>query len=281
MGSCSHSTNTFSDLVCEHVPRTVFLNALSEQLPECDRKEKMSTLSELMSADMCYVYCAQRSCGAATEYMKTNETELREKCSMITYLHNGALGMEKGELVDGTVCHKKITDANLNKGVQSTCLTCDAKDSGTELPMTVNGDAVAARLVTTRGEIPEWYKRTGIVSSLPTQFSCDDRYKFPPVPHESGDATMQVEVDIAGTGLPSDSVIAYWAAHESDEIHEAAHAYGKFDNSGIARCRESKCRFAVDNPGMYTANGFVYKPHIHFTEWVDGGWNTTAKTIEF
>lgn len=281
MGSCSRSPSGLSDLVCEDVPRTIFLNALSDKLPECDRKEGMSTLSELTHADMCYVYCAQRSCGAATAYMQENEAELREKCSMITYLHNGALGMERDHLVDGATCHRKITDANLEKGVRSTCLTCDENDGGATLPMTVDGAPVPARLVSTRGEIPDWYRRSGILSSLPTQFSCDDRYRAPPTPHEREDATMQVEVDIGGTDLPSDAVIAYWAAHESDEVYEAAQAYGTFDNSGIARCRQSKCRFALDHPGMYTANGVVYKPHIHFTEWVDGSWNTTAKTIEF
>lgn len=280
MGSCARSFDGHSDLVCENVPKSVFLNALSDSLPECDRTEGMSTLADRSRADMCYVYCAQRSCGAATAFMEKHKAELRDKCSMITYLHNGALGMEASDLVDGPTCHRKIVESNLEKGIKGTCLTCDKTDTGHDLPMVANGEAMHGRLVTTRGEVPDWYARSGIVASLPTQFSCDERY-YPPRPHRPKKASLQLEIDVSGTDLPGDAIIAYWASHETDTIQEAAKAYGEFDNSGIVQCRNARCHLSLDRPGMYTTNGMVYKPHIHFTEWKGDRWNTTAKTIEF
>ena len=280
MGKCFNSTEKYSDLVCEDVPKSVYLNALADKLPECDRKTAMSTLSDGKHADMCYVYCAQRSCGAAKAYMQNNHKELRHKCSMITYLHNGALSMDPNDLVDGNACHNKITQSNKKKGVKSTCLTCDENDKGSKLPLKINGVVTPSQIVTTKGKVPDWYQRRGIVASLPTQFSCDKRYN-PPQPHQPERAASTFEIDISNTELPPDAILGYWASRKSNEIVEASRAYGNFDNSGIVQCRKSICEFKLDHPGMYTTEGKVYKPHVHFTEWKGDRWNMVAKTIEF
>lgn len=281
MSVCSKSYEETADLVCEKAPRSVYLNTLSSNLPECDRKNDMSTLEDGMHADMCYVYCAQRSCNAAKTFLEEHQTELREKCSMITYLHNGAIEMAQEELVDGPVCHQKIVESNIQKkGVQSTCLTCDAGDDGVFIKATRNGQAISANLVTTKGEVPDWYHRRGIIASLPTQFSCDERY-HPPRPHQPSNASSKFQIDISPTDLPPNTTLAYWAAKDSQEVVDASAAYGDFENSGIVNCRDSICNLSLDTPGMYTTEGNVYRPHIHFTEWLGDRWNTTAKTIEF
>ena len=71
MSRCASAAQLgFADLpgvtVCEDPPSTggVFLNALAD-MPACDRTRGMADLSTMPPADRCYVYCAQRSCGAA------------------------------------------------------------------------------------------------------------------------------------------------------------------------------------------------------------------------
>ena len=270
--------------VCERVPDIddggVFLNALSESMPECDRKEGAETLDSLKGFETlpkCYVYCAQRSCDAATKYMERHEDDLNTLCSSVSYLHGGALEMDRDRLVDGKVCHKKIVDHNMQDGLQEGCLTCEDKDK-VDIEMSIDQVPVKATYLRTSGEIPDWYRRSGIVGSLPTQFSCDDRYKKP-LPHDGG-GSASVTVNIAPTGLPKDALIAYWAAEPSDEVRVAEEAYGTFKNSGIVQCQDFVCEFPIDVPGIYTSEGKVYKSHIHLTEWQVDRWNLNAKTID-
>ncbi|OUU53268.1 MAG: hypothetical protein CBC12_02835 [Candidatus Puniceispirillum sp. TMED52] len=262
-------------------PNGVFLNALTEGMPECDRKERAVTLDDLKEFEeppKCYVYCAQRSCTAAQKYMEKHAEELGELCDTVSYIHGGALEMDHKDLVDGPVCHKKIIDHNMEQGLQDGCLTCKGDDR-VKLKMSMNGDPVDATYLRTSGEIPDWFRRSGIVGTLPTQFSCDERYKAMPTPHDNG-GSKRVKVDISNTDLPEDALIAYWAANPSEDVHVAEDAYGTFQNSGIVQCKESICEFPIDHPGRYTSEGKVFKSHIHLTEWKGDRWNLDAKTID-
>jgi hypothetical protein len=259
----------------EQVPTSVYLNALSNEMPECNRKTDMSLLSDGKHAEMCYVYCAQRSCHAAEEFMKEHESQLRAKCSMITYLQDGAFEMNADDLVDGALCHKNIKQYNDSK---KACLTCE-ENHKSPITVTVDGTPTQAHLVTTSGEVPEWYQERGILASLPSQFSCDKRY-HPPQPHQRSNASSTFEVDISRTDLSSDAILGYWASRTSNEVLTASDAYGDFENSGIVQCEEAKCILRLDFPGRYTASGNTYTPHIHFTEWKGDRWNRVAKTIE-
>lgn len=256
----------------------VFINALSAAMPECDSKVRSVTLDDLKTYDRpsCYVYCAQRSCDAATSYMKENKDDLAKLCSSVSYIHGGALEMDQSSLADGKACHAKIADHNMRGGLRDGCLTCDTKDK-VNVKMTIQGEEISGTYYQTKPEIPDWYRRSGIVGSLPTQFSCDERYKAPVPHHNGGD---KVSLDISGTGLPKDAVLAYWAAEASDEVMSAENAYGAFRNSGIVQCEESICRFHIHQPGRYTEDGKVFKSHIHVTEWEGDRWNLNAKTID-
>lgn len=259
----------------------VFLNALAEGMPECDRRAHATTLEELehySEPPKCNVYCAQRSCQAAATYMETHAEELERLCDTVSYIHGGALEMERDVLVDGEACHRNIVEHNMANGLQDGCLTCQGEDR-IPLAVTIDQRPVSATYLRTSGEIPDWYRRIGVVGALPTQFSCDDRYKYPVEVHDNG-GSERVRVDISATDLPQDALVAYWAAHSSDEVHLAEDAYGSFDNSGIAQCKESVCEFRLDRPGRYTSEGSVFKSHIHLTEWKGDRWNLTAKTID-
>ena len=76
-------------------PNGVFLNALSESMPECDRRERAVSLDDLADHSAraerpnCYVYCAQRSCNAAQVYMQKHKDDLEAHCATVSYLHGG------------------------------------------------------------------------------------------------------------------------------------------------------------------------------------------------
>ena len=186
--------------------------------------------------------------------------------------------MDRHELVDGDRCHRNIIGYNMKKGLRDGCLTCEGDDKIKLNKMTMDGEPVDATYLRTSGEIPDWYRRRGIVGTLPTQFSCDERYKKP-LPHHDSDKSRFV-VDISETDLPPDATIAYWAAKPSDEVRVAEDAYGNFDNGGITQCEGSICEFRLDLPGRYTSEGKVFKRHIHLTHWNVDRWDLDAKTID-
>lgn len=261
-------------------PGRVFINALAEA-PECTRREDASRLADLSGAEprpVCYVYCAQRTCDAAQKFMASNADELASKCAAVAYLPGGALEMDPASLIDGQRCHAKIAEHNLKSGLQPGCLTCDAETLA-KVGMKIDEETVMATYMPTSDAAPDWYRRAGIVGSLPTQFSCDSRYKGErPTPHANGDST--VSLDISSTDLPKDALLAYWAAKPSTDIVSAERAYGEFTNSGIVQCADSVCDFAISRPARYTADGKVFKRHIHVTEWLGDRWNLKAKTID-
>ena len=271
-----------ADYKCEKMdaldPKGVFLNALADDMPECDRVLNMARLDEVQTATSCYVYCAQRSCGAAKTFLERNADALFEKCTTVSYLHGGALEMRKEDLVDGEMCHRNILDSNAAKGLHDGCVTCDEKEA-TVISMTINDQPVTATYVTTDSTPPDWYLRNGIVGSLPTQFSCDERYKYPLQMHDS-QGRASVKLDISKTDLPSGATIAFWAAHSNSSAVMDADAYGSFDNSGIVKCENSICDFHMDVPGRYSSEGKVYKQHLHLTEWLGDHWNLVAKTVD-
>ena len=271
--------------VCEQAsaarPDGVFLNALAESMPECDRNERMTTLEHLEDAASppdCYVYCAQRSCGAAATFMRAHADELSRKCASVSYLHGGALEMERADLVDGEACHRNVVAHNLSEGLQDGCLTCEAGDR-VPLRATIDDVPVDATYLQTRGEIPDWYRRSGIVGALPTQFSCDPRYRSVPVPHHH-EGSSRVKVNLSSTPISPNATVAYWAADASDEVLPAERAYGAFKNSGIVQCEKAVCEFRLDRPGRYTSEGKVFKSHLHLTEWMGDRWSLRAKTID-
>lgn len=275
---------TGARFVCENdkdLDAGVFLNVLAEGMPECDRKEHSVTLDELKEFEeppKCYVYCAQRTCTAAKKFMEEHSEELGKLCDTVSYLPGGALEMNPDDLVDGKACHAKIIEHNMKQGIQDGCLTCgDGEEDQIKLEMTMDGDPVDATYYETKDVIPDWYKRAGIVGTLPTQFSCDKRYKTPVV-HDNGG--VQVEMNIEKTGLPKNALIAYWGANPSTDVRVAPDAYDEFQNSGIAQCKEYQCKFKMNIPARYTADGKVYKKHLHVTDWDGFSWNLKAKTID-
>jgi hypothetical protein len=239
----------------------------------------MKRLDDGTTADLCYVYCAQRSCGKAKAFMAENADALREQCGTVAYLHGGALEMDPADLVGGEACHDGIVEHNQGKGVRPGCLTCTGSEVA-RVPMRFGGEDVEATLFET-DEVPEWYRRTGVVGALPNHFACDARYKDRPTPHgPSGADAARVTIDISQTSLPPDALLAYWAAQPSERVVTAERAYGDFLNSGIVQCRESLCDFALRRPGRYTADGEVFKAHVHLTEWQRGRWSLDAKTLD-
>ena len=284
--NCRATSVRGAEFVCDGIVKdeqgTVFLNALSENMPECDRKRSMSTLDRLDSFKTpphCRVYCAQRSCDAAKTFLKEHDDALSKKCASVTYLPGGALEMDQHDLVDGVACHRNIVAHNIeDKGLQEGCLTCSG-EKRTSIDMTIDGTVVDATYLKTNDEIPEWYRRSGIVGNLPTQFSCDKRYKGTPVVHDHK-GSSKVKMDISKTDLPGNSILAYWGAKPSKTVRVAEQAYGTFNNSGIVQCKDSVCEFPIDPPSRYTEEGKVYKSHIHVTEWLGDRWNLNAKTID-
>lgn len=275
--SCRYHKGVY-DLSCAKEPSVVYINALADTMPECDRAKDMTTLESLRHADVCNVYCAQKTCGAAKTFMEKHQDELRQKCSMVAYLERGALAMKADDLVDGPKCHSRIAEFNAADGVQSTCLTC-AKES-IEIPLVIDKQKMRGKLLTTVDEPPEWFLESGIIPPLPPPFQCDERYKHPLQYHQV-DGSSEMQVDIRGTDLPPDATMAYWASQSGDRVLEASRAYGSFANSGIVKCKKGLCTFKIDRPGSYTAEGKVFTPHVHFTTWKDGHWELKARTIEF
>ena len=264
--------------VCERAPErvganAVFLNALHDAMPECDRTAHSATLADLAgargddAAPHCYVYCAQRSCGAAADFVTSHAEELQRGCSAVTYLRNGALGMRESELVDGAACHARVVEHN---PVQETGgLNCG--DAAVDVALAVDGRARAgAQYLRGRPTAPEWFKRASIWSRHPPQFSRDPRYANPPRAHDPRGAA-RVRLDTTGTGIAEDATLAFWASHPG-EVKEAHAAYGDFTNSGIVRCERRTCDFTVDPPGAYTAAGKSFRPHVHVAEWKGDHW---------
>jgi hypothetical protein len=267
-----------------------FLNVLESEMPECNRGEgdRMVRLDDGGGREeVCNVYCAQRSCGAAREYLSAHEGALRDRCGSVRYLHGGALEMDASDLADGRACHAKVVGFNLqNQGgeLAGACLTCG--DDATPVPAAVRprgetcGREVEATLVRTEGVVPEWYHRTGVLGSLPNHFSCDPRYKGPsPTPHAPEDGDSVVEVDVRGTDIAPDATIGYWASRPTEGVSTAPRAYGDFSNRGIARCKQGICSLPLTLPTPYTEKGKVWKPHVHFSEWKGGRWDLTARTL--
>ena len=225
--------------VCELPPahmaeKDVFINALHSDMPECDRASHAATLDQLETAKAshCYVYCAQRSCNAAVDFMASEADKLEERCDAVTYLHNGALGMSEAELVDGARCHARIVAHNTVQ--DSGCLNCDAQKQ-TAVGLTVDGQTLAgAQYLPARASAPGWFKRASIWSRHPPQFSRDARYTNPPQTHDPS-GSVRVSLDTAGTGISEDAVLAFWASKPDEHVREAQDAYDDFTNSGIVQ----------------------------------------------
>lgn len=260
--------------VCDIPPqrigeREVFINALHDSMPECDRATHSATLETLGHASHCYVYCAQRSCHAAVRFMDQHEEALRDGCDSITYLRNGALGMPETALADGRACHANILAHN---EVQTAgCLNCDLR-AETAVTLRVDGEVREnATYLPAKATAPEWFKRVSIWSRLPPQFSRDPRYSNHPQTHDPSGST-RVRFETTGTGLSEDALLAFWASKPDDHVREAHDAYDDFTNSGIVQCDRTVCEFTVDAPGAYTSEGKVFQPHIHVAEWNGDHW---------
>lgn len=291
--TCTPHQDTLPHYECGRADDVAFLNVLSESMPECDRKDASSMMNwkeEDTKKDVCYVYCAQKTCHAAKNFMDAHGKELQQRCETVVYLPEGALGMDPSDLVDGKLCHANIAKHNLSKGVQAGCLTCDEAEgsdpNGTSVDVTVDDTPVEATYFETKRQVPEWFQRSGIVGFLPPPFSCDPRYKKTPIPHapSSLSSTAKVRMDISKTGLPRDALLGYWAADggnkDEGDILVAEKAYGSFENSGIVQCVDAMCEFDLVPPRRYTTEGKVFKSHFHFTEWLGDRWNLDAKTVD-
>jgi hypothetical protein len=264
--------------VCERgpdrlAPGAVFLNTLHESLPECDRATHAATLDDIDAtapASHCYVYCAQRSCHAAVGFLAEHEDALRAKCADVTYLRNGALAMREGELADGATCHAKVVAHN---DVQEQgCLNCDARTTS-DVDVHVDGARhEGATFLGTRSAPPDWFRRASIWSRLPPQFSRDPRYAHTPQTHDPRGA-QHVRLDVTGTGIGDDALLAFWASKPADRTREAREAYGDFANGGIVQCNRKVCEFTLDPPAPYTAEGKVFRPHFHVAEWKGDHWS--------
>ena len=272
--------------VCER-PRAdadanvVYLNALHDSLPACDRARGATTLDALEHAAECHVYCAQRTCHAAEHWMQEHAAELGAKCDRVTYLRNGALAMDARDLADGARCHADVLAHNA-KG-DAPCLTCEDKGV-TPMRVTVDGVDVPARYTSADADAPpEWFARRAIYGTLPPQFTCDPRYRRArdadaPAPYDgAGAATLAFA---APADVPPDALLGVWAAEASDEVREAHVAYGDFENASIVRCAAGTCEMRLDLPGAYTAEGKNYDPHLHFAVWRGDRW-ADVRTVAF
>lgn len=269
-----------ADMVCELPPATpdardVFLHALADTMPECDRRlDRMSRLEDLDHARRCYVYCAQKSCDAAGKFMAQNAADLRQKCDTIVYLHNGSLAMQQSDLQDGARCHSQILKYN-EADAGSTCVTCD-EASSTPVNLEIDKRPVTGHLLRTKEGIPDWYYRRGIYSELPPQFTCDTRYRTPPTLHAKGPSVVRVNLP---SDMPKNATLGFWAAQPSDTVKEASEAYGDFSNSGIVECIDRVCDMPMHIPGRYTVDGREFPAHIHFTQLDGDRWSLDAQTI--
>lgn len=272
--------------VCEDPPTdetgVAYVNVLSESMPACDRRTSMAaSLDDVPPGHHCHVYCAQRSCHAATRYLREHADEVAARCEGgLTYLRNGALSMARDDLVDGAACHAQILSHNAD--ADEPCLTCaDTEDTARPIAVDVDGARdPTARFQRTDGVAPDWYKRSDIWGELPSHFACEPEYRNPPRARDAQGA-MRLTMDVSTTGLPADALLAYWAAAPGTGVREAHAAYGDFSNRGIVRCRDHVCRFTLDPPGRYTAEGKNFRPHLHFTEWRGDRWDSVTKTVEF
>jgi len=266
----------------EIVPgKDVFINALAETLPDCDRKNDMATLVDLESQsdkkERCYVYCAKSTCDAAKTFMATHAERLGDACEKVIYLPGGATEMEANDLVGGGKCHASITKSNDD----APCLTCKTPDISVNVE--IDGKQTVQSFSETQKEIPEWFRREGIVSRLPPMFTCDARYKaIPPnSPTPFGPPKpSRIRMSIHGGPFAPDATLAYWAANPSDDILHAEDAYGKkWANSGIVKCKENVCEFDMHMPGRYTAEGKTYDEHLHLAEWQKDRWSLDTFTV--
>lgn len=287
--ACHKVSGHVYDEACDVVPNyqdgsVGFFNALSENLPECNRIDHLKDVVDFEPLDVCFVYCAQKSCDAAEKFMEKHASILREGCNTITYLHSGAVAMNPDELVAGEKCHQKIrehNEAQTVKEASNICLTCNSSQQGTPIPLTWNGEVLAtAKMVSTKGTVPDWYVASGNYSTLPPQFTCNSKYGNPPKLHQ-GKGNNTIEIDISQTDLPPNSIIGYWAAKPSKDALPPKDAYADFSNSGIIQCRNNKCRLKLDTPGVYKVDRETFPSHMHFTEWTGRHWNPVGKTIQF
>jgi hypothetical protein len=104
-----HVCDNTNDITQNH--NGIFINALSDTMPQCDLKRGVNTLSDIKNGDMCHVYCAQSSCSAAIDHMNSNK-DVYSKCKVIHYIHKGAIDMDKANLNDGARCHADILAYN-------------------------------------------------------------------------------------------------------------------------------------------------------------------------
>lgn len=274
--------------VCEDTPSTfdpkheVVLNALHSSMPQCDLVDEPAFVTSVPDGrrrfSNCNVYCAQRSCHAAVGFMNDHAEALDQGCEAITYLRNGALSMAEEKLSDGAKCHASVIQHN--EAADGTCLTC-TKRQETAIETYVDGSRdYGARYNVTDGVVPDWYHRSDISTLLPPQFTCDARYKNTPTPHAPEGARQRVAITL-DRSRPAEATLAYWAAdaHPEGEVQEPHVAYGSFDNSGIVQCSERRCEFELRPPGRYTAEGRVFRPHVHFSEWKGDHWSPMVETV--
>ena len=159
------------------------------------------------------------------------------------------------------------------------CVTCHSHKHAISVELLVDGEEYPAHMVATVGTAPEWYTKTGIYSSLPRQFTCDERYRRETLEVHSPSWGRQVCLNTRNTTLQSDAIIAYWAAKRSSEITGPADAYGDFENAGIAQCIDHQCCFRMELPGKYAVDDVVYPSHFHLTHWTGDRWSQVAQTV--
>ena len=280
-----------------HPDRDVFIHALAETMPQCDRKRDLTTIGDLAPLQPeeernCYVYCAQRTCSAAEAFVEDgdNRKTLSEGCKSVFVVEDGSLGMRADELTDGNACHKSILDYNRSRrlgtdeGSPAHCVGCTTERTAI-IPLTIDDVSSKGALVDSKDEIPSWFLSEGIYSALPPHISCSARGsaykplgKDPPVTETR--CGSEIVMDTSGSSVPANATIAYWAATPSDVgDREAASAYGDFSNSGIAKCDEHECKMRVSLPSSYAEEGVLYEPHLHFTVWNGDSWDLNVKTV--
>ena len=106
--------------------------------------------------------------------MQKHKDDLRHTCDGFLFTRRGP-GNGSQRSGDGDVCHQKIVEHNMKNGLQDGCLTCE-KDDRVKLKMSIDVEPVDATYLQTTAK-SNWYRRSGIVGALPTQFSCDESYK--------------------------------------------------------------------------------------------------------
>ena len=147
-----------------------YINALADKLPECDVVDRTVRLEDVTHADRCVVYCAQASCRAAIDFMNAHTDELLEKRKRISYMHKGAIAMNREDLVNGEVCHSAIEAHNRENREEDKeskhCVTCDSNHEKIVVYVNDVPDPTALYSVTAGG-IPDWYVESQNYSPLP------------------------------------------------------------------------------------------------------------------